>query len=109
MLFLEIVVSAPRRKEIKIGLKERDLSGLFLIGCATDCAMNQWTEQEVLLKESFKKVEELSGEVRVLEQSISRLGAEVAHLEKNINALSFRPRLTAYKLPRGVVLCGAGV
>jgi hypothetical protein len=81
----------------------------FLIGCATDRAMNQWTDQEVLLKESFKKVEELSGEVRVLEQSISRLGAEVARLDKNINALTFRPRLTAYKLPREVVLCGERV
>jgi len=78
----------------------------FLIGCATDRAVNQWTEQEVLLKESFKKVEGLSEEVRVLEQSISRLGAEVARLEKNINSLTFRPRLTAYKLPREVVLCG---
>jgi hypothetical protein len=81
----------------------------FLIGCATDRAMNQWTEQEVLLKESFKKVEELSEEARVLEQSISRLETEVARLEKNINALTFRPRLTAYKLPREVVLCGERV
>jgi len=81
----------------------------FLIGCATDRAMNQWTEQEVLLKESFKKVEELSGEVRVLEQSISRLGAEVARLDKNINALTFRPRLTTHKLPQEVVLCGERV
>ncbi len=81
----------------------------FLIGCATDRAVNQRTEQEVLLKESFKKVEGLSEDVRVLEQSISRLGAEVARLENDINALAFRPRLTAYKLPREVVLCGERV
>jgi hypothetical protein len=78
----------------------------FLIGCATDHSVNRWTEQEMLLKESSKKVEGLSEEVRVLEQSISRLGGEVARLEKNINALTFRPRLTAYKLPPEVVLCG---
>jgi hypothetical protein len=81
----------------------------LLFGCATDRAVNQWAEQEVLLKESSKKVEGLSEEVRVQEQSISRLRAEVARLEKNINALTFRPRLTAYKLPREVILCGERV
>ena len=81
----------------------------LLFGCATDRAVNQWAEQEVLLKESSKKVEGLSEEVTVLEQSISGLRAEVARLEKNINALTFRPRLTAYKLPREVILCGERV
>ena len=79
---------------------------LFFTGCVTGRAVDQWTEQEILLKESSKKMEGLSEEVRVLEQSISRLGAEVARLEKEMNALTFRPRLTAYKLPPEVVLCG---
>jgi soluble lytic murein transglycosylase-like protein len=81
----------------------------LIIGCAADRAVNRWKEQEVLLKESSEKVEELFHQVSVLEQSISRLGSEVTRLEKDINALTFRPRLTAYKLPREVVLCGERV
>jgi hypothetical protein len=95
-------------KAVKL-LSSLSFISFLLIGCATDRSVNRWTEQEILLKESSKKVEELSEEVRVLEQSISRLRAEMARLEKNINALTFRPRLTAYKLPEEVVLCGERV
>jgi hypothetical protein len=82
---------------------------LFFIGCATDRVVNQVTEREVILQESLDKVERLSEEVRALEQSILRLRAEVARLEKPLDLLSFRPRLTTHKLPPEVVLCGERV
>ena len=82
------------------------LVSLFLTGCATDRVVHQGMEQEVILQESLDKVERLFEEVGALEQSILRLRAEVVRLEKSIDLLSFRPRLTTHKLPSEVVLCG---
>ncbi len=81
--------------------------GFFLIACATDGTAAEGAEKITAQVESSERDQSLMEErLRTLEQSISDLRSEVANLENRLKNFRARPRLTTYKLPQEVSLCG---
>jgi membrane-bound lytic murein transglycosylase D len=78
----------------------------FLLSCATSQSVQKGSEKIAVQSESSEKYDALLDRLKELEQSISVLRSEVAHLGSRLSNLQIRPSLTSYKLPEEVSLCG---
>lgn len=78
----------------------------FLLSCATGQSIQTEPEKITVRDISLEKDETLSGRLKTLEQSVSRLRSEVVNLGNRLNNIQARPSLTTYKLPKEVSLCG---
>ena len=85
------------------------LVGFLLMGCAAGQSIQKESEKITIQNETPKnydaQYDALLERLKVLEQTVSGLRAEVANLEKCLVNMQFRPSLTTYKLPPEVFLC----
>ncbi|NWF94349.1 MAG: lytic transglycosylase domain-containing protein [Syntrophaceae bacterium] len=79
---------------------------LLLTGCAVERSLERREEGVTLQPGSFEREDGSAEKLRALEQSLSILQSEVAALERRLNSLQVRPRLSTYKLPQNIDLCG---
>jgi len=79
---------------------------IFLFGCVLDRPITKEPEKGVAQVGASEEQDALAGQLKSLEQSVSRLGSEVKNLENQLKQTTNRPSLTAYKLPKEVFLCG---
>jgi hypothetical protein len=82
------------------------LNVILLFGCVLDRPITKEPEKSVAQIEASEKQDALAGQLKSLEQSVSRLQSEVKNLENQLNQTKDRPPLTTYKLPKEVFLCG---
>jgi membrane-bound lytic murein transglycosylase D len=78
----------------------------FLLGCAASQSVQKEPEKITAQGESSEKYDVLLERLKTLEESVSALRSEVAHLGYRLNNRQTRPPLTTYKLPQDVSLCG---
>lgn len=82
------------------------LSSIFLFGCVLDRPVTKGPENSPVQVDVSERENALAGQLRCLEQSVSRLRSEVKNLESHLREMKVRPPLTTYKLPKEVFLCG---
>ncbi len=82
------------------------LSSIFLFGCVFNRPVTKGSENRVAPVDASAKEDELAGQLKSLEQSVSRLRSEVKNLESHLEEMKTRPPLTTYRLPEEVFLCG---
>jgi membrane-bound lytic murein transglycosylase D len=78
----------------------------LFISCAIDRSAKREDEKVIVREEQSEKEDVWSEKLRALERSISSLRSEVEELDDRLRRLQARPRLTTFKLPREVFLCG---
>ncbi|MGQ9646080.1 MAG: lytic transglycosylase domain-containing protein [Thermodesulfobacteriota bacterium] len=82
------------------------LSVVFLFGCVLDRPVTKRSENRTTQVGISEKEDAWTGELRSLQQSVSRLRSEVENLESRLREMKVRPPITTYKLPKEVFLCG---
>ncbi|MDI7260958.1 MAG: lytic transglycosylase domain-containing protein [Thermodesulfobacteriota bacterium] len=82
----------------------------LLIGCATtrphERDLERGPERVIVQVKSSEGVDPLTEKIRALEDSITKLQAEIAAMEERLKATQVRPPLHTFKLPKEISLCG---
>jgi membrane-bound lytic murein transglycosylase D len=78
----------------------------FLLGCAAGQPMQKEPEKMTAPEKYDARYDALLERLKVLEQSVSSLGSEVANVRHRLNNVQPLRSVTLYKLPREVSLCG---
>jgi membrane-bound lytic murein transglycosylase D len=83
--------------------------GFLFSGCVADRSLKKEQEKAPVRPEISQGQEQTLGKVRSLEVSLAVLRGEVDDLKRRLASLQVRPPITAYRLPKGVSICGERV